>query len=443
VRFQASAVAAAVGGTLHGDDVEVDGVAIDSRLVAPGQLFVPIVAERDGHDFIVAALASGAAAYLTTKAPDDGTAIVVADTSAALIEVGRLARAALPDLVVGITGSVGKTTVKDLTASILGQRFRTAASERSFNNELGVPMTLANAPEDTEAVVVEMGARGRGHVALLCEVARPTIGLVTVVALAHAEMFGTIEEVARAKSELVQSLPAHGTAVLNADDDNVAAMAHRTEASVLTFGVERADADVDADHVTVDDELRASFVLRSPWGTVDVRLAVRGAHQVSNALAAASASLAAGAGLDHVAAGLAAATLSPWRMELARTPDGAIVLNDAYNANPTSMRAALSSLAALPARRRIAVLGVMAELGTEGDSAHVEIVEEARDLGIEVIAVDAPQYGTGVRSVRNVDDALRAIGPVGDGDAILVKGSRVAGLERLASALLAKGANKV
>jgi UDP-N-acetylmuramoyl-tripeptide--D-alanyl-D-alanine ligase len=436
VRFQASAVAAAVGGTLHGDDVEVDGVAIDSRLVSRDQLFVPIVAERDGHDFIAAALASGAAAYLTTKAPDDGTAIVVADTSAALIELGRLARAALPDLVLGITGSVGKTTVKDLAAAILKQRFRTAASERSFNNELGVPMTLANAPGDAEAVVVEMGARGRGHVALLCEVARPTIGLVTVVALAHAEMFGTIEEVAAAKSELVQSLPAHGTAVLNADDDNVAAMAHHTEASVLTFGVERAEADVDADLVTVDDELRASFVLRSPWGNVRVRLGVRGAHQVSNALAAASASLAAGAGLDHVAAGLAAATLSPWRMELARTQDGAVVLNDAYNANPTSMRVALSSLAALPARRRIAVLGLMAELGAEGDSAHLEIVEQAADLGIEVIAVDAPQYGTGVRSVRGVDDALRAIGPVGDGDAILVKGSRVAGLERLASALL-------
>ena len=398
MHFQASAVAAAVGGTLHGDDVEVDGVAIDSRLVVPGQLFVPIVAERDGHDFIAAALASGAAAYLTTRRPEDGTAIVVADTSAALLDLGRLARAALPDLVVGITGSVGKTTVKDLTASILRQRFDTAASERSFNNELGVPITLANAAPATEVVVVEMGARGRGHITLLCDIARPTIGVVTVVALAHAEMFGSIEEVAAAKGELVESLPPGGTAVLNDDDANVAAMAERTNASVLRFGVARA-ADVHAAHLSLDDELRATFELRSPWGVVDVRLAVRGAHQVTNALAAASASLAAGAGLDHVAAGLATATLSPWRMELARTPSGAVVLNDAYNANPTSMRAALSSLAALPARRRLAVLGLMAELGAEGDSAHRDVVEQAAALGIEVIAVDAPQYGTSVRVV--------------------------------------------
>jgi UDP-N-acetylmuramoyl-tripeptide--D-alanyl-D-alanine ligase len=442
VRFQASAVAAAVGGALHGDDVDVDGVAIDSRLVAPGQLFVPIVAERDGHDFIDAARAAGAAAYLTARAPSEGTAIVVADTGAALLDVGRLARTSLPDAVVGITGSVGKTTVKDLTASILRHRFRTAASERSFNNELGVPMTLANADVETEAVVVEMGARGRGHIALLCDVARPTVGVVTVVALAHAEMFGTIEAVAAAKGELIESLPANGTAVLNDDDANVAGMASRATASVLRFSAEH-DADVHAAHVTIDDELRATFELRSPWGVVDVRLGVRGTHQVTNALAAASAALAVGASLDDVASGLASAELSPWRMELARTPSGAVVLNDAYNANPTSMTAALRSLAALPARRRVAVLGLMAELGAEGQDAHRRVAQQAADLGIEVIAVDAPQYGGAAKDVSGIDAALRALGPVGDGDAVLVKGSRVAGLERLASALLAGTANTV
>jgi UDP-N-acetylmuramoyl-tripeptide--D-alanyl-D-alanine ligase len=442
VRFRASAIAAAVGGTLHGDDVDVDGVAIDSRLVAPGQLFVPIVAERDGHDFIDAARAAGAAAYLTARTPSEGTAIVVADTGAALLDVGRLARGALPDAVVGITGSVGKTTVKDLTASILRQRLRTAASERSFNNELGVPMTLANAGADTEAVVVEMGARGRGHIALLCDVARPTIGVVTVVALAHAEMFGTLEAVAEAKGELIESLPAGGTAVLNDDDDNVAGMASRATASVLRFSATH-EADVFAAHVAIDDELQATFELRSPWGVVDVRLGVRGAHQVTNALAAASAALAAGASLDDVAAGLASAELSPWRMELARTPSGAVVLNDAYNANPTSMTAALRSLAALPARRRVAVLGLMAELGADGQDAHRRVAQEAADLGIELIAVDAPQYGGAATDVRGTDAALRALGPIGDGDAVLVKGSRVAGLERLASALLGGTANTV
>ncbi|MEY2436255.1 MAG: UDP-N-acetylmuramoyl-tripeptide--D-alanyl-D-alanine ligase, partial [Acidimicrobiaceae bacterium] len=318
MRFRSSAVAAAVGGTLHGDDVEVAGVAIDSRLVSGGELFVPIVAERDGHDFIAPALAAGAAAYLTSRAPAGGTAIVVEHTAAALLDLGRMARAALPDLVVGVTGSVGKTTVKDLTASVLAERHRTAASERSFNNELGVPMTLANAPDDTEAVVVEMGARGRGHIALLCDVARPTIGVVTVVALAHAEMFGSLKEVAAAKGELVEALPSDGTAVLNADDDWVAGMARRTTAKVLTFGVDRPSVDVLAEGVALDEELRPSFRLRSPWGEVDVRLSVRGAHQVTNALAAGAAALAAGAGVDDVAAGLGAATPSPWRMELGR-----------------------------------------------------------------------------------------------------------------------------
>ena len=433
MRFQASAIAAAVGGTLHGDDVDVDGVAIDSRLVAPGQLFVPIVAERDGHDFIEAARTAGAAAHLTARAPSEGTAIVVEDTGVALLAVGRLARRSLPDAVIGITGSVGKTTVKDLTASILRQRFRTAASERSFNNELGVPMTLANAPADTEAVVVEMGARGRGHITLLCDVARPTVGVVTVVALAHAEMFGTIEEVAAAKGELVAALPGDGTAVLNGDDERVAAMAIRASGRVLTYG---ATGDVVADSVTFDDELRAAFRLQSPWGKADVRLSVRGAHQVANALAASAAALAVGAELADVSAGLASTVLSPWRMDLVRTSSGALVLNDAYNANPTSMAAALTSLAALPARRRVAVLGVMAELGAGGDEAHRRVARHAADLGIEVIAVDAPQYGPGTTRVRGIIEALEALGPIGERDAVLVKGSRAAGLERLASALL-------
>jgi UDP-N-acetylmuramoyl-tripeptide--D-alanyl-D-alanine ligase len=441
VRFRSSAVAAAVGGTLHGDDVEVAGVAIDSRLVSRGELFVPIVAERDGHDFIAPALAAGAGAYLTSRAPAGGTAIVVEHTAAALLDLGRMARAALPDLVVGVTGSVGKTTVKDLTASVLAERHRTAASERSFNNELGVPMTLANAPDDTEAVVVEMGARGRGHIALLCDVARPMIGVVTVVALAHAEMFGSLKEVAAAKGELVEALPPDGTAVLNADDDWVAGMAHRTTAKVLTFGVDRPSVDVLAEGVALDEELRPSFHLRSPWGEVDVRLSVRGAHQVTNALAAGAAALAAGAGVDDVAAGLGAATPSPWRMELGRAAGGALVLNDSYNANPTSMAAALTSLAALPARRKVAVLGVMAELGADGDDAHRQVARQAAELGIELIAVDAPHYGTG--AVHGIEGALAALGPVGDGDAVLVKGSRIAGLERLASALLAGAGPKV
>jgi UDP-N-acetylmuramoyl-tripeptide--D-alanyl-D-alanine ligase len=441
MQFTAKEIARAVGGTLRGDDVAIDGVTIDSRAVVGRELFVPILADRDGHEFIPAAVAGGAAAYLTNETASvpapAATAISVADTGGALLALGRHARTRVGDRVVGITGSVGKTTVKDLTAAALATRFIVQASPRSFNNELGVPLTLANSPDDVEAVVVEMGARGRGHIAQLCEIARPTVGIVTTVALAHAEMFGTVEEVAAAKGELVEALPSSGTAVLNGDHPLVSAMAARTGARVVTFGVDETGVDVTASSVTIDDGLRPSFRLHSPWGDADVHLSVRGAHQVMNALAAAAGAMACGLPIENVAQGLAGATLSPWRMDLQRTATGALVLNDAYNANPTSMEAALRSLASLPARRRIAVVGVMAELGPSGPAEHRRIAELARELGIELIALGTTDYG--VRSLDDVDDALVELVELSlrDGDAILVKGSRVAGLESLAARLLA------
>ncbi|MGH9182074.1 MAG: Mur ligase family protein, partial [Acidimicrobiales bacterium] len=225
MRTSGSVVADVVGGRLVGPDVELDGLSIDSRSVRPGQVFVPVVAGRDGHDFIEAALAAGAAAYLTIRPPGEGTAVVVDDTAAALSRIGAWARDRLPDRVVGVTGSVGKTSTKDLLAPVLARRWPTASSHRSFNNEMGVPLTLGNAPEGTEAVVVEMGARGRGQVAALCALARPTVGIVTAVGACHTEQFGSIEAVAESKSELVACLPASGTAVLNAADPRVAAMA--------------------------------------------------------------------------------------------------------------------------------------------------------------------------------------------------------------------------
>ena len=428
-------MAEAAGGDLAGPEVEVDGATVDSRAVRGGELFVPVVAARDGHDFVPAALAAGAAAYLTSRPPVGGTAVVVADTAAALTRLGAAARARLPDRVVGITGSVGKTSVKDLLAAVLARPFRTAASPRSFNNELGLPLTLLNAPADAEAVVLEMGARGRGHIAALCEVARPTVGVVTTVGMAHTELFGSVEEVAVAKGELVEALPPSGTAVLNADQPLVAAMAGRTRATVVRFG---AAGDVRAEHVEVGDDLRARFTLVSPWGAVPVRLAARGEHQVANALAAAAAAVAAGATLDDVAAGLSEAAVSAWRMELVTAPSGAVVLNDAYNANPVSTAAALRSLARLPARRRVAVLGGMAELGEGSAAAHREVGDLARSLGVRIVAVGAPDYGG--EDVPDLAAALAALGPVGEGDAVLVKGSRVHGLERLAETLVSGGA---
>jgi UDP-N-acetylmuramoyl-tripeptide--D-alanyl-D-alanine ligase len=423
-------LAAATGGHLAGPDVTVDGASIDSRTVRPGQLFVPVVAERDGHEFVPAALERGAAAYLTAREPAGGTAVVVDDTVAALRAIGQLARDRLRCPVVAITGSVGKTSVKDLLAAALGVGLRTTASQGSFNNELGVPLTLLSAPLDAEAVVVEMGARGVGHIADLCEVARPTVGIVTRVAAAHTEAFGSIDEVARAKGELPAALPVDGTAVLFTGDERVLAMAALTRASVVTFG---DGGDVRAIWLEVDDELRPTFTLVSPWGNAVVELGVRGVHQVDNALAAAAAALACGLSPDQVAEGLGSAALSPWRMDLTTASGGARILNDAYNANPASVTAALQSLAALPAARRTAVLGVMAELGTTSDEEHAAIGELARELGVRLVAV-APAYGG--EDVGDVDAAIAALGDLGPDDAVLVKGSRVAGLERLAAALL-------
>ncbi|MGH9227310.1 MAG: UDP-N-acetylmuramoyl-tripeptide--D-alanyl-D-alanine ligase [Acidimicrobiales bacterium] len=422
-------IAKATGGVLSGPDVKVSGATIDSRAVVPGQLFVPVVAVRDGHDFVAGAVAAGASAYLTSRGPVggvDASAVEVGDTVGALGALGRHARTGLPDRVVGITGSVGKTSVKDLLAPALAARWRTSASLGSFNNELGVPLTLLNAAADTEALVVEMGARGVGHIAQLCALAGPTVGVVTRVAAVHTETFGTLEEVAWAKGELVEALPDSGHAVLNAGDPWVAAMASRTSATTVTFG---DGGDVRAESATLDDGLRPSFRLASPWGGAPVHLGVRGEHMIDNALAAAAAALVCAVPVTDVAAALGTAVLSRWRMDLVRLPSGALVVNDAYNANPRSMAAALRALTRLPARRRVAVLGLMAELGPSSDDEHRAIGAVARGQGVEVIGVGVPAYGG--TTVGDVDEVPAALGRLGDGDAVLLKGSRVAGLERL------------
>jgi UDP-N-acetylmuramoyl-tripeptide--D-alanyl-D-alanine ligase len=437
VELRTNEIAKATGGVASGRDVGVAGASIDSREVAPGQLFVPVVAARDGHDFVADAVGAGAAAYLTSRGLVDDldvTAIEVGDTVVALGALGRHARNRLPERVVGITGSVGKTSVKDLLAVAMAARWRTSASVGSFNNELGVPLTLVNAADDTDALVVEMGARGVGHIADLCALALPTVGVVTRVAAVHTQTFGTLEEVASAKGELVEALPRSGHAVLNAGDPLVAAMAWRTSAETVTFG---DGGDVRAESATLDDELRPSFRLVSPWGTCGVRLGVRGEHMIDNALAAASAALVCAVPLDAVAEALGTAVLSRWRMDLVRLRSGALVVNDAYNANPTSMAAALRALSRLPAKRRVAVLGVMAELGPSSDEEHRGVGAEARDLGVEVIGVGVPAYGG--TTVGSVEDVPRALGPLGGGDAVLLKGSRIAGLERLMELLESSG----
>ena len=431
MRLLASEVALAVGGQLVGPDVAVSGVSIDSRTVSQGELFVPVVAERDGHDFIDDALAAGAVAYLTSAAPRGATAVEVDDTADALAELGRHARIRFDGPVVGITGSVGKTSVKDMAAAAIGADRSTHSSPMSFNNELGVPLTLANRPEDAEAVVVEMGARGRGHIAWLCSLVRPTVGVVTAVGAAHTELFGTVEAVAEAKGELVESLDRSGVAVLNSEQPLVMAMAERTDAAVLTFG--RSAGDVRASAVSLGDGLRPRFRLETPNGQAEVALGVGGEHMVDNALAAAAAALAVGVGLEGIAAGLGSARLSPWRMEVTELASGAVLINDAYNANPMSMAAGLRSLAAVDRRRRVAVLGVMAELGDRAAPEHAAIAALARELGIEVIPVATADYG--LPPVADAAAAVAALGPVDADTAVLVKASRAARLEAVAAAL--------
>lgn len=430
MRFRASEVAAAVGGQLHGPDLEIDGVSFDSRSVQPGQLFVPIVADRDGHEFIDGALDRGAAAFLTSQPfAGRGTAIVVPDTLRALMALAAARRSTFDGPVIGITGSVGKTSTKDLAWAALAASKRTWANERSFNNEQGLPTTLLNTPELTDVLVLEMGMRGFGEIAELCAIARPTIGVVTRVAEAHSDRVGGIEGVARAKAELIEALPANGLALLNVDDARVRAMAGVAPCPVLFYG-EGDGADVRITDLRIDEIARPSFRLHTPWGSSLVHLGVSGRHMAHNAAAALACVGAVGADLHEGAAALADIGLTAMRMEVQRTPAGATVLNDSYNANPTSMRAALDALADLPATRRVAVIGLMAEI-SDTEAEHRAIVEYAYGRGIEVLVVGTDLYG-----IQPVADPVAALGLLAGGDAVLVKASRVVGLERVAAALL-------
>jgi UDP-N-acetylmuramoyl-tripeptide--D-alanyl-D-alanine ligase len=438
VRCSTSELTAHLGGELVGPDVSIEGASIDSREIRPGQLFAPIVAERDGHAFIPAALRAGAAAYLTAQEPVGGTAIRVDDTASALMQLGGFARGRLAGGAIGVTGSVGKTTTKDLLSACLASTFATAASERSFNNELGLPLTLLNAPDRTQWVVLEMGARGPGHIERLAQVARPQVGIVTSVAMAHVEYFGDLAGVARAKGELVAALPESGLAVLNYDDPLVRDMAATSPCPVLGYAVE-ADAEVRADDVMLDDDLRPRFRLSSPWGQAEVRLALHGVQQVPNALAATTAALWCGVPIDAVSDALATGRGSPLRMEVHRIDGGPVLIVDCYNANPASADAALRSLAELTAERKLALLGLMAELGAETEAEHRRIALLAEELGIELVGYGTTLYGAA--QVTGVDDAVALLRTLGAGDAALVKGSRVARLEAVVRAYgLAEGA---
>jgi UDP-N-acetylmuramoyl-tripeptide--D-alanyl-D-alanine ligase len=426
-------------------------VVIDSREARPGSLFAALPGTRtDGHEFGRAALAAGAVAVLATR-PVGGPALIVPDVPAAL---GKLARAVIDRatglIVIGITGSAGKTTTKDLAAQLIEMLGPTVAPRDSFNNEIGHPLTVLKITAQTRYLISELAARGPGHITELCHIAPPRLGAVLCVGHAHAGEFGGLDRIAAAKGELPAALPADGVAVLNADDHRVAAMAARTRARVVTFGRSPA-ADVRATGVGTDSLGRAHFTLEAPDGSAPVRLQLHGEHHVSNALAAATLAGQLGMAVADIAAGLTAAVArSRWRMEVTQLGDGVTIINDAYNANPDTVRAAIAALVTMASGRRgFAVLGHMTELGDDAGRLHEEIGAAAARAGLAgliVVGEEAAPMLAGAKAVPAwrgellaVPDAAAAVRAVRDrlraGDVVLVKASHSIGLERVALAL--------
>ncbi|TSD63211.1 UDP-N-acetylmuramoyl-tripeptide--D-alanyl-D-alanine ligase [Aeromicrobium piscarium] len=448
----AADIAEITGGALRADPgLAVPGpVVIDSRETAPGAIFAAMAGDHaDGHRFVPGALADGAALALVT-AEVEGPAVVVDDVPAAMAALARRSLEVLRErgeiTVIAITGSQGKTSVKDMLAGVLGDQAPTVAPRGSFNNELGVPLTVLRADADTRYLVVEMGARGIGHIAYLCGIAPPDIGVVLNVGSAHLGEFGTPEITALAKGELVEAVGSGGVAVLNADDHRVAAMASRTAARVATFGFAGEDVRLTGE-VTTDAAGHPHVLARVEGADRDLTVAQLGPHQVLNAAAALAAARAAGIATEAAVASLATAgPRSPMRMERHERADGVIVVNDAYNANPESMEAALRALAGLAdTAHSVAVLGSMLELGERAREDHEAVGALAASLGIgRVIAVGdhAEDIARGAGAIAEVAatpaDAIRTLDrSLRPGHVVLVKASRGERLERVADALLA------
>ena len=446
---------------LDPDALVIDGpVVTDSREAGPGGLYVARVGEQaDGHDFVPDAVARGAVAALVTRAVDGVPSVVVADTQDAFAALSLEVVRRLPDLqVVGITGSSGKTSTKDLLGTVLATVGPTVAPVGSYNSEVGVPLTVCRVAADTRFLVVEMGARGIGHIEYLTTMAPPRVGVVLNVGTAHVGEFGSRAAIATAKSELVADLPAHGLAVLNADDPAVRAMADVTPARVALVG-EADDAQVRATDVVLDDGGRAAFTVHTPTGTRTVHLGLVGRHHVGNALAVIAVATELGLPLDDVVTALdAARPVSRWRMEVIERRDGVTLVNDAYNANPDSMHAALGALARMgQGRRTWAVLGTMLELGPESHSLHAEVGADvvahgigellvvgdaaaslaagARDALSATGAPEGADLATPATRVRQVADAEAAqqllAAELRPADVVLFKSSRDAGLRLL------------
>ena len=438
-----SEIALWTGGRLLGADLDVAGVAIDTRRLQPGELFVAIKGERvDGHDFVRDAALHGAAAALVTRRVDvDIPQVLVNDTQLALGDLASAVRAQRDVRVVGITGSNGKTTVKTLTTSILSRHGRTHVNAGNYNNELGLPLTLLAMPADTEYAVLEMGAGKPGDIAYLAAIARPDIGLVNTIAPAHLERMGSLEGVAETKGALYQALPADGVAIINADDAFASffeglAGSRRT----LHFGL---GAPVDVGATILEQRVDGSrFVLRTDAGEAEVNLPLAGRHNVANALAAAAIALALDVPLATIVAGLTHVPGVAGRLGLEAMAGGWTLIDDSYNANPGSVGAAIDTLA-LASGERWLVLGDMAELGSEARELHAGIGARAKAAGIERLFAVGPlslmavqAFGAGAEHYADKAALAAALaGHIHAGVTCLVKGSRSAGMEQVVAAL--------
>jgi UDP-N-acetylmuramoyl-tripeptide--D-alanyl-D-alanine ligase len=454
--FTAAEILAATGGRLIAgpEHAACSGIATDSRAVAPGQCFIALRGERfDGHDFVPQALQAGAAGAVVSREPaglpqhrDQAPFVVlVKDTLRALGRLAQLHRGRFDIPVIGVTGSTGKTTTKDMTAAILSRRGPIAATPENYNNEVGVPLALLSLTPEHTAAVIEMAMRGPGEIAYLASLAQPSIGVVTNIGLSHLERLGSGDAIADAKGELLEAV-GDGVSVLNADDPHFERLARRARGRVVEFGLS-GTAQFQAVEVVAERE-GTRFRLVCPRGERQVLLTTPGRHQVLNALAAAAAAIEAGAGLDDVTAGLGAFTASRARAQLVAGKSGFRVLDDCYNASPASVEAALELLADLGARRKVAILGDMLELGPTAPELHRAVGEEAGSVGLDLLitvgdlgrsiaeGARAVMPAESVRWARSNDEAaawaLEALGP---GDIVLVKASRAMAFERITERL--------
>ena len=429
-----------------GADRIVDSISIDSRTLTAGALFVALKGDQaDGHEFAAAAAARGAAALLVERAlPIALPQVVVPDALGALTACARARRTAFAGPVVAVTGSNGKTTTKEMIGAILAVRGLCLITKGNLNNHIGVPLTLLRLHAEHRFAVIEMGANHRGEIAHLASIAEPGIGIVTNAGAAHLEGFGSLDGVAEGKGELFAALPRDGVAVVNADDQ----YAPRWESlsagrRITTFGLEVGDYSARRIGSSLRDGApRLEFELLAPGGTVRVELALAGMHNLRNALGAAAAAQAAGASLDDVAAGLGAVRPVKGRLEFRPAVNGAVLVDDSYNANPGSLKAGLDAFQSFAGARWL-VLGDMMELGSAADELHREIGAYARQSGVERLLAVGPrakraadEFGPGGAWFETVEDLINeARRSLRSDVAVLVKGSRANRLERVAQAL--------